>query len=103
MLEAENKVGTATDLFAAFANEVWMLIIMCVVGATFGTKRVYRSAVGYIDGMCNAILDKGLQCAVNGYPVGRERRLSISVSDRLRHCVIICSSTNMRMGVGFTA
>lgn len=71
MLEGENKVGTATDLFAAFANKVWMLIIMCVVGATFGTKRVYRSVVGYIDGVCNAILDKGLQCAVNSYPVGR--------------------------------
>jgi len=71
LLEAENKVGTANDLFTAFANEVWMLVIMRIVSATFRTKCVYRPAVGNIYGMCNAILDKGLQCAVNGYPVGR--------------------------------
>ena len=71
LLEGENKVSTANDLFATFANEVWVFVVMRIVGATFRAKRVYRSAVSYIDGMCNAILDKGLQCAVNGYPVGR--------------------------------
>jgi hypothetical protein len=71
LLEGENKVCTANDSFAAFANEVRMFVVVCIVGATFRTKCIYRSAVGYIDRMCNAVLDKGLQCAIDGYPVGR--------------------------------
>ena len=93
LLEGENKVGTATDLFAAFAYEVRMLVVMRIVGATFRTKCIYRSAIGYINGVCNTILDKGLQCAVDGYPVGRveevlyfsERQIAVLRNHLFKH------------------
>lgn len=71
LLEGKNKIGAADNFFAVFAYEMWMLIHVGIVCASVVTKCVHRAVVGCVDGVCNTILDKSLQGAVNGYAVGR--------------------------------